>query len=363
MYGHLVIADISGYTRFLTDSELEHANGIIGDLLNAVIASIQVPLRVSRIEGDAVFMYGVAPENMSGQAMLESVEGLYVAFAGALETMTLNTTCRCNACAAIGSLGLKIVMHAGEFAKATIGGQETLSGSDVVVAHRLLKNHVREETGIDDYLLVTEACADHLGLQEIVAGWSVHAEEYEDVGEVTGYVTSLADAWAAVRRRTKNKVPEEDAWLTFRATSKAPPSVVWDHFLDPVKRTQWLDAHEHQVMGAVDGKVAPGIEYHCAHGDNELLVFIVLDMKTADYMTIMMPLGDSIALRYTDYIVPDGEGTEIMCFAAKAFNTDTGETLPDEMLLEIAEELAGYQGAIERLAELAEEAAAQLARS
>lgn len=32
MQGHLVIADISGYAQFLTTSELEHANGIIGEL-------------------------------------------------------------------------------------------------------------------------------------------------------------------------------------------------------------------------------------------------------------------------------------------------------------------------------------------
>lgn len=67
MHGHLVIADISGYTQFLTSSELDHANGIIGELLNAVIASIQAPLSVSSIEGDAVFMYGAMPEGISGQ--------------------------------------------------------------------------------------------------------------------------------------------------------------------------------------------------------------------------------------------------------------------------------------------------------
>ena len=116
MHGHLVIADISGYTRFLTDNELEHANGIIGELLNTVIGGD--PRRRSRcpsIEGDAVFMYGTRPEGMSGQTVLQSVENLYCAFAGSLETMVLNTTCRCNACANINGLGLKIVMHCGEF--------------------------------------------------------------------------------------------------------------------------------------------------------------------------------------------------------------------------------------------------------
>lgn len=363
MHGHLVIADISGYTQFLTDSELEHANGIIGDLLNAVIATIQAPLKVSRIEGDAVFMYGVAPEGTTGQSTLESVEMLYAAFAGALERMVLNTTCQCNACANIHTLGLKIVMHSGEFARATIGGQETLSGADVVVAHRLLKNDVREETGIEDYLLVTQACVEDLGLNQIVAGWAPHTQDYEDVGEVAGYVTSLRETWEAIRERNENRVLEEDAWLSFRARTQAPAVVVWDYLLDPVKRTKWLDAHENKVIGDDDGRIAPGTDYHCAHGDNQLLVFTVLDMRPVDYMTLLMALGDGLALRYTDHVIPREGGTEIVCHAAKAFFTETGEPAPDEVLTQIAEQLAGYQEDLERLVELAEEATSQLAQA
>ncbi len=56
MRGHFVIADISGYTRFLTDSALEHANGIIAELLNAVINTVHAPLTVSSVAGDSVFM-------------------------------------------------------------------------------------------------------------------------------------------------------------------------------------------------------------------------------------------------------------------------------------------------------------------
>ena len=73
MHGHLVIADISGYTRFLTESELEHATGIIGDLLNAVISAIQAPLTVSSVEGDAVFTYGAMPEGVNGQTVLKRI--------------------------------------------------------------------------------------------------------------------------------------------------------------------------------------------------------------------------------------------------------------------------------------------------
>ena len=356
MFGHLVIADISGYTRFLTESELEHANGIIGDLLNAVIAAVHAPLVVSRIEGDAVFMYGLTPEGTHGQTVLESVELLYAAFAGALETMTLNTTCTCNACSVMGSLGLKIVMHSGEFAIATVGGQETLSGSDVVVAHRLLKNRVRESTGVDDYLLVTQACVEDLGLAEIVRGWTMHTQEYEDVGEVTGYVSSLADVWATIRRRHIDKVSAEEAWLTMSARSGAPPAVVWDHLVDPFKRVRWIDVVDSSVTGTIDGRVAPGAEYHCAHGEGEIQVFTVLDMRTAEYMTLLMALGDGMAMRYTDYLVADGDGTRIVCHAAPPFSTDTGEPLPDDVLAHLSGDLGAYQEAVDRLARMAEQA-------
>ena len=104
MQGYLVIADISGYTQFLTDSELDHGNGVITDLLNSIIGAIEVPLTVSSIEGDAIFMYGEMTEGMYGQTVLESVELLHCAFASALENMVINTTCTCNACVNVGSL-------------------------------------------------------------------------------------------------------------------------------------------------------------------------------------------------------------------------------------------------------------------
>lgn len=363
MRGHLVIADISGYTQFLTTSELEHANGIIGELLNAIVGAIQAPLTVSRIEGDAVFMYGVMPEGMSGQTVLESVELLYCAFAGSLETMVLNTSCQCNACVNINSLGLKIVMHCGDFAITTVGGQDTLSGADVVMAHRLTKNTIIDKTGIADYMIVTQQCVDDLGVQGIVAGWIEHTEEYEHVGEVKGYVSSLPDVWAFMRQQNENKVLQREAWLSQTAHSQAAPAIVWDQLIDPVKRTLWMDANGNEVVGDGRGRIGPGAEYHCAHGDdNEVAIFTVLDMKAVDYVTFVLPLGDGMAMRYTDYVIPSGAGTRIVSYSAPLFLSETGENLPDEVLAEMAGPLGdNYQRSLERLAEMADEAAASLA--
>jgi len=52
--GYLVIADITGYTAFLSDSELEHAEDSLKDLLDLLIDQTKPPLVISRLEGDAV---------------------------------------------------------------------------------------------------------------------------------------------------------------------------------------------------------------------------------------------------------------------------------------------------------------------
>ena len=362
MHGHLVIADISGYTRFLTDSELDHANGIIGELLNAVIGAIQAPLTVSSVEGDAVFMYGTMPDDIDGQTVLESVEMLYCSFAGALETMTLNTTCRCNACVNIANLGLKIVMHCGEYMVTDIGGRQTITGPDVILAHRLLKNHIRERTGIADYMLVTQACVDDLDIHRMVGGWMPHTEEYEIVGTVSGYVSSLPDIWAYIRSQKVDKVLQGDAWGTVTVFSQAPPAVVWDTLMNPHKRNQWTQAHEHTVTDDVAGRIGTGSTYHCAHGDNQLSLFTVTDMRPLEYVTFALAMDEHVGMKYTDYLIPSGTGTRITTHAGAPYALATGETLPPAALDEMQPMLmGGYQESLERLSAIAEETASRLA--
>ena len=55
--GYLFVADISGYTKFMADSELEHAKGILEDLFGAILPAINSPVQISGLLGDAVFAY------------------------------------------------------------------------------------------------------------------------------------------------------------------------------------------------------------------------------------------------------------------------------------------------------------------
>ena len=60
-----VIADISGYTRFLAGAELDHAQDILADLMNTVVTSIRPAFRLAKLEGDAAFAYAITVEGLS----------------------------------------------------------------------------------------------------------------------------------------------------------------------------------------------------------------------------------------------------------------------------------------------------------
>ena len=48
-----LIADISGYTGYLADAELDHAQDILADLVGAVVTALRPTFRLAKLEGDA----------------------------------------------------------------------------------------------------------------------------------------------------------------------------------------------------------------------------------------------------------------------------------------------------------------------
>ena len=54
-HGYLILADVSGFTAFVTTTELEHGSEIIAALLDEVVGHLSPPLEIQEIEGDAVF--------------------------------------------------------------------------------------------------------------------------------------------------------------------------------------------------------------------------------------------------------------------------------------------------------------------
>ncbi len=78
--GHLLLADISGYTEFLTGTELEHAHEIIRELTALIRERLAPPMRFVKREGDAVFCYANAETFRDGERLVELIEACYFDF-------------------------------------------------------------------------------------------------------------------------------------------------------------------------------------------------------------------------------------------------------------------------------------------
>jgi len=148
--GLLFIPDISGFTRFVTEMEIEHSRLIIQELLEILIDSNQLGLEVSEVEGDAILFYkfGTPP---STDEIYHQIEKMFYAFHRHLNAYEYRRFCQCKACVSAVKLSLKVVTHYGEFTGYSVKTFQKLIGKDVIVAHQLLKNNIEEH----EYWLAT----------------------------------------------------------------------------------------------------------------------------------------------------------------------------------------------------------------
>ena len=254
--GYLLLADISGYTAFLTGTELEHAHAIIHELTTLIRERLAPPMRFVKLEGDAVFCYADAASFQDGERLVELVEACYFDFSNRLLDMTRSTTCRCDACAAIGSLDLKFVTHYGSFVVERDGDREDLAGPDVILVHRLLKNTISDGGGPQAYAFLTDAC-----LQRMPQSFDLpsHSESYESFGQTTGGVHDLAPVVAQMREARRVYIGSEDADLEISfGEIPYPPAVLWQYFVDPEKRLALAAAADRDREPAEPARTARG---------------------------------------------------------------------------------------------------------
>src|ERR1700744_352462 len=145
----LIIADISGYTRYMTANAktLAHSQTIITELVKAVVEQIKLPLEVAKLEGDAIFLVCRKQDPRNPWPEMKRVVGdnllhFFNCFGQKLNELIRSTTCNCNACTHIEKLKLKLVAHSGEALFHRVLNFVELAGVDVIVVHRLLKNSV-----------------------------------------------------------------------------------------------------------------------------------------------------------------------------------------------------------------------------
>jgi hypothetical protein len=192
----ILIPDISGFTEFMTSTELTHSSHAINYLIDAIVNAVGDEYELSEVEGDAVLLIrkGPAPSKKEVQDICLKI---FNAFHYQRKWMQQHTICPCGACQAIINLTLKFVVHHGPVAEIKVGRFVKPSGPEMIVAHRLLKNSIAN----NEYLLLTEKFLQQIGDEpEAEMVWTRSSEEYPSIGKV--------DYRFALLNEARKKVPE-----------------------------------------------------------------------------------------------------------------------------------------------------------
>jgi hypothetical protein len=305
----LLIADISGYTGYLAGVELDHAQDILADLIDTIVGALRPPFQLSKLEGDAAFVYLVAP-TVDGLLLQDIVDAAYFKFKRRQRDITQVSICECDACHHIPTLDLKFVVHHGQIARQEMSGHEELVGRDVILIHRLLKNDASGKLSGHAYALFTDAFIKAGGIDPVAQGLVAHNETFDVIGEVKCWLRDLSTAWNEEDERRRVRVTAEDSYYTFTHDFAAPKQILWDYITSPRLRAGWSAGTTEAFELSENGRRGTGTVIHCLHG-KDAIVEEILDWHPPEYVTrryqVPDPRAPPFVSTYELIDLPDGQ--------------------------------------------------------
>lgn len=327
--GSLVIADITGYTAFLSQSELDHAQDSLNTLLELLVEYTRRPLLISRLEGDAVISYALDQYLPQGQILVDLVQNTYLAFRKARDLMVVNTTCDCRACTNIPNLDLKFFVHHGAYAFQAIGDYKELVGTDVNLIHRLTKNTIVKSTGIRAYAVYTEAAVAALGITELAAHFVKHSEQYDHIGQIPLFVQDLDAVWRRERESLRFEIREAGILYRVDDVFPLPQAILWHYVTDPKHRAVVHGSEWQKLIKKSNGGAGLGAVYECSHGAfmsrNTIVDWHPFEQYTT-YETTPIPRTHV----YVTYLLePAGAGTRLTYVCSRSYGAFLLRTISD----------------------------------
>ena len=298
-YGYPLLADISGFIPFVTESEIEHANEIIQELLEFIVIRINSLFTVAQIDSDAIFAYAPQERIFRGETVFELIESTYTAYKDQLLQVSRVRTCGCNACRNTSKLDLKFAVHYGEYIPSEFQKQFDLIGiAPYFIRKREWKEPVKEATKWQGYALFTEDSLKQLGLQP---------EELQVMeipgGSVRTFGLDLESRYVSTLKQRKVIINSEDASYSFTMNFPLSPALLWDWVNDPEKRSQWFIL-KWSARARPSGRTGSGAVNHCNHGIGDTLETI-LDWHPLEYYTSEYQIRPfNIRIRQTTRLEP-----------------------------------------------------------
>lgn len=249
----LFIPDISGYTKFIQTTEIEHSQHVISELLEVLVSANTQNLKLAEIEGDALFFYK-ENEIPSQENLLAQIESMFTAFYSHLKMLEKNRICPCNACATAPNLQLKIIAHSGHLQHIEVQGNRKPFGEQVIKAHRLLKNSVDS----DNYILISRTLALDIMLSPYYSSKIYRFRQGSDIydDQDVAYIYSVIDpAELQLRSFVQPKMVQLDRPpdVTFSMIFPISAEELMEHITNYSFRHHWqkgvdrLDYNENEV--------------------------------------------------------------------------------------------------------------------
>ncbi len=173
-----------------------------------------------------------------------------------------------------------------------------IAGSDVNLLHRLAKNQLSQRTGWRAYAMFTEQGLSHFAAP--LEGLVEQVETYEHLGDVHTFSMDLHGRYDELMDARRIFIPRDEAHFIFEFDYDAPPAVVWDWFNDPIQRGKWMTSEILPILRIRGRSGAVGARNHCVHGDKQVVVEDILDIKPFEYVTVRhAPQGAKVAMEIT----------------------------------------------------------------
>ncbi len=277
----LFIPDISGFTKFVNRTEVHHGQHVISELLEILIDSNKLGLELSEIEGDALlfFKQGRLPTELQ---LLELTRTMFLNFHQHLKKYQTQRICQCGACRTAGDLTLKFIIHSGPIEFIKVKDQSKPYGSDVILAHRLLKNPIESP----EYVLLSENIVTTQDRAEAIKSipWieldSGNAH-YDTIGEVKYYFTPLSNL--------HDSVPEPEG-SSHQGTRSQRPIMADIHIDKPVTEVFETIIDFDQRMNW--NKFAKDIQYQDQLNQLGAKHVCVFDTHSLEFETVTSDFGD-----------------------------------------------------------------------
>lgn len=286
--GIILIADISGFTKFVNETEIAHGAHIIAELLEIISKSNILGLKVAQVEGDAILFYKKS-EKPTIEEIYDQCEKMFIAFHQHIKMYYRDRVCDCGSCSNTEILTLKFVVHYGKVVERDVLGLFQLMGPEVTTAHKLMKNNI----SIHEYLLITENSVIDSNTSNMPDWFNVENDSiyYDDVGNVNytySYFTPLLKNIPDPPQR-KELIKSSNP-IVFKKEIKCSIKSVHELLISVNRKPEWVsglkkvkyDENKLERIGVKHECILPLNSLHMEASKNEVLENKIIYAETVD---------------------------------------------------------------------------------